>query len=84
LHTMKGKKTKAADLDRAFDEGEDISDLLDVDKARRPDYQTCRVKVDFPDWMIQALDREARRLGITRQSLIKLWITNQLGQRKAP
>lgn len=76
-------KTKASEFDRAFDEGEDVTDKLDVEKARRVNYETRRVNVDFPDWMIRALDHEAKRLGITRQALIKLWIANQLDRKKA-
>ncbi len=76
-------KTKASDFDRAFDEGEDVTALLERDKARRVNRETRRVNVDFPEWMIRELDRESRRLGVTRQALIKLWIANCLDQRKA-
>ncbi len=71
-------KTKATDFDRKFDAGEDITEHLDLDKARRPECEQKRVNVDFPVWMIQALDREARRLGVPRQSIIKLWIADRL------
>ncbi len=71
-------KTKATDFDRKFDGGEDITEHLDLDKARRPEREQKRVNVDFPVWMIQALDREARRLGVPRQSIIKLWIADRL------
>ena len=76
-------KTKASEFDRAFDEGEDITNRLDMEKARRVNYATRRVNVDFPDWMIRALDQESRRLGITRQALIKLWIADRLDRKKA-
>ena len=76
-------KTKASDFDRAFDEGENVIDELEVENARRVNYETRRVNVDFPAWMIRALDQESRRLGITRQALIKLWIANQLDRKKA-
>ena len=76
-------KTKASEFDQAFDEGGDVTDLLDLEKARRPNYETRRVNVDFPDWMIRALDQESQRLGVSRQALIKLWIANQLDQKKA-
>ena len=76
-------KTKASEFDRAFDAGEDVTDKLEVEKARRVNYETRRVNVDFPDWMIRALDHESKRLGITRQALIKLWIANQLDRKKA-
>ena len=71
-------KTKATDFDRKFDGGEDITEHLDLDKARRPEREQKRVNVDFPVWMNQALDREARRLGVPRQSIIKLWIADRL------
>ena len=71
-------KTKAADFDRKFAAGEDITRYLDLDRARRPEHKQKRVNVDFPVWMILSLDREARRLGVPRQSIIKLWIAERL------
>jgi len=65
---------KAKDLDKKFDEGEDIMEYLDLSKATRPGLVSKRVNVDFPEWMIRLLDKEARRLGISRQSVIKFWI----------
>lgn len=69
---------KAGDFDRKFDEGEDVSTALDLSKVRRPAQKQRRVNVDFPSWMIESLDREARRLGVTRQSIIKVWIAERL------
>ncbi len=69
---------KAKDIDRKFDEGKDISKHLDVSKARRPEQEQKRVNVDFPLWMIQQLDKEARRLGVPRQSIIKVWVAERL------
>lgn len=69
---------KASEFDRRFDEGEDISAAIDLTKARRPNLEAKRVNVDFPTWMVESLDREARRLGVTRQSLIKLWLADKL------
>jgi len=69
---------KASDFDRKFDEGEDVTADLDLSKIRRPAQEQRRVNVDFPSWMIQSLDREARRLGVTRQSVIKVWIAERL------
>jgi len=70
---------KAADFDKKFDEGEvDILDDLDLSQVKRPGYEQKRVNVDFPLWMIEALDREANRLGVTRQSIIKVWIAERL------
>lgn len=74
---------KAEDFDRKFDEGkEDIIDDLDLSSIRRPNREVRRVNVDFPGWMVNALDREAGRLGVTRQSIIKVWIAERL-ERKA-
>ena len=70
---------KAADFDKKFDEGkEDIIDDLDLSQIKRPGHEQRRVNVDFPVWMIEALDREAKRLGVTRQSIIKIWIADRL------
>jgi len=69
---------KAAEFDRKFDEGEDITPWLDLSTLRRPNLETRRVNVDFPSWMVDALDREASRLGVPRQSVIKVWIAERL------
>ncbi|MCX6286229.1 MAG: CopG family antitoxin [Bacteroidetes bacterium] len=69
---------KAEELDEKFNQGEDITEYLDLEKAERPGLLPKRVSVDFPDWMIKELDREAERLGITRQSIIKYWIAEKL------
>jgi hypothetical protein len=66
--------TCAGGFDRAFDDGEDVTSQLDMSAARRQ----RRVNVDFPAWMIEALDREARRLGVNRQSIIKVWLAERL------
>jgi hypothetical protein len=69
---------KAKEFDKKFDEGEDVSKHLDVSRARRPAQDQKRVNVDFPVWMIHLLDREAKRLGVPRQSIIKLWVAERL------
>ena len=69
---------KAKELDNKFDAGEDISEYLDVAKARRPQQDQKRVNVDFPLWMVQQLDKEAKRLGVPRQSIIKVWVAERL------
>jgi len=71
-------KSKAAEFDERFDAGEDVSAWLDRSAARRPLQQARRVNVDFPAWMVESLDREAKRLGVTRQSIIKVWIAERL------
>lgn len=73
---------KASDLDKIFDEGQtDMNQFLDLSRAFRPGQEQKRVNVDFPVWMIERLDREANRLGVARQSLIKVWIGEHLAQR---
>lgn len=74
---------KASDFDRAFDNGEDISDQLDTSNVLRINQEQKRVNVDFPLWMVSALDKEAKRLGVTRQSLIKFWISERLSIKSA-
>lgn len=69
---------KAEDFDRKFSEGESVIDDLDLSKARRPEQRQKRVNVDFPVWMIESLDKEASRLGVTRQSIIKMWLAEKL------
>jgi hypothetical protein len=69
---------KAEEFDKKFDEGGNISQYLDISKARRPVQEQKRVNVDFPLWMIQLLDKEAKRLGVPRQSIIKLWVSERL------
>jgi hypothetical protein len=71
---------KASEFDRKFDEKENIIEELDLSQARRPGLEQKRVNVDFPTWMITALDREARKLGVTRQSVIKIWLAERLQQ----
>jgi hypothetical protein len=73
---------KAKELDRKFDADEDVCEYLDLSMASRPGQEQKRVNVDFPVWMIQSLDREARRLGVTRQSIIKVWIAERLRAEK--
>ena len=69
---------KAKDFDRAFDSGEDVTTFLDWSRARRPEQEQKRVNVDFPVWMVHSLDKESKRLGVPRQSLIKVLIARHL------
>ena len=69
---------KAKNFDKQFDEGVDITASLDLSKAKRVLLEQKRVNVDFPTWMIESLDREARKLGVTRQSIIKVWLSERL------
>jgi hypothetical protein len=81
------KKEKATitaeELDRRFDDGEDISDFLDWESARRPGLEQRRVNVDLPVWMIQRLDRQADLIGVTRQSIIKVWLSERIKEENA-
>ena len=72
---------KAHDFDKKFEKGEDLTSDLDISKARRLNQEPKRINVDFPIWMIESLDREAKRLGVTRQSIIKIWIAEMLEQK---
>ena len=69
---------KAEEFDQKFDANEDISAYLDVSRAHRPEQEQKRVNVDFPLWMIHQLDKEAKRLGVPRQSIIKVWVSERL------
>jgi len=69
---------KASEFDAAFDAGEDITEYLDLSTLTRPNQVLRRVNVDFPAWVVAGLDREAARLGVTRQSIIKMWIAEKL------
>ncbi len=68
----------ASEFDKKFDNGEDITGYLDLKSISRPNLEQKRVNVDFPVWMVEKIDKEANRIGITRQSLIKLWLAEKL------
>lgn len=71
---------KANKLDQKFDSGESIIEDLDLSKVRRPILEQRRINLDLPIWMIESLDRESKRLGVTRQSVIKVWVAEKLEQ----
>jgi hypothetical protein len=73
---------KAKQLAKKFDDGEDIAKYLDVAKAHRPEQEQRRVNVDFPIRMIHSLDKEAKRLGVPRQSIIKVWVAATWRERR--
>ena len=73
---------KVRNFDKRFDEGKDISKHLDMSKARRPEQERKRVNVDFPTWMIKRLDKEASKLNVSRQAIIKIWIHEHLAQQQ--
>ena len=74
---------KAEEFEKLFDDGEDITHLLDLSSARRPNLEQKRVNVDFPIWMVNQLDREAKHVGVTRQSIIKMWLAERLERRQS-
>lgn len=74
----------SSEFDRRFEEGESVIDALDLSAARRPRLEQRRVNVDFPIWMVEQLDQEASRLGVTRQSIIKVWLAERLERHRNP
>ncbi|MGF1518034.1 MAG: type II toxin-antitoxin system BrnA family antitoxin [Nodosilinea sp.] len=68
----------AEDLDRKFDDGEDVLEYFDLSTLRRPGLEPQAIEVTFPQWMVAALDKEAQRLGIQREAIIKLWLAERL------
>jgi hypothetical protein len=74
----KKARLTAEELDALHDAGGDMTPYLDLSRSRRPGVEIKRINVDFPNWMIQKMDREAERLGVTRQSIIKVWIAERL------
>jgi len=75
---MKKKSITTQEFDKLFEEEKDITEFLDLKTAKREELETRRVSVDFPKWMIQKLDQQAMKLGVTRQSIIKFWISEKL------
>ena len=69
---------KAKSFDKKFDSGKDVIDDLDLSSARRPNQEQKRINVDFPSWVIKSLDREAAKIGVNRQSIIKVWLVERL------
>ena len=75
---------KAKNFDKKFDDNkQDIIDDLDLTSIKRPNQKQKRINVDFPSWVIDSLDREASRVGVTRQSIIKLWLVERLEEKAA-
>ena len=74
----------SSEFDQRFDDGESVLEALDLAAARRPRLEQKRVNVDFPLWMVEQLDQEATRLGVTRQSIIKVWLAERLEHRADP
>ena len=74
---------KANEFEKKFDSGEDISDMLDLKKSKRINQNLKRINLDVPIWMLEKLDKEAERLGVTRQSIIKIWLAERLDEQIA-
>lgn len=78
------KKITAKEFDKKFDNGEDITEYLDFSSAirlkdiKKLKTETKKINVDFPEWIINSLDEEAKKIGVTRQSIIKVWIAERL------
>lgn len=79
----KGSTMKAEELDKIFDDSIDISEYLDMSTIKKANMQTKKVNVDFPEWIINSLDQEAKKIGVTRQSIIKMWIAQRLKAEKS-
>ncbi|MFM7370291.1 MAG: type II toxin-antitoxin system BrnA family antitoxin, partial [Sphaerospermopsis kisseleviana] len=77
----RGESCLILEFDTKFDNDEDITEFLDLYQARRPSYEQKRVNIDFPVWMIEALEKEAKRLGVTSDSIIKLWLAERLDKK---
>jgi hypothetical protein len=75
---MKKNSIKALDFDKKFDKNEKILSHLDISNSRRPGLEAKSIKIDFPLWMLESLDKEAKKLGVTRQAVIKLWLSDRL------
>jgi hypothetical protein len=71
---------KVKDFERKFDAGEDVVEYLDLSRARRGSSKQEKINIDIPGWMLESLDREASRLGVTRQAIIKVWLAERLDQ----
>ena len=74
----------SSDFDQRFDDGESVLEALDLTQARRQRLELKRINVDFPLWMVEQLDREASRMGVTRQSIIKMWLAERLDRQPQP
>lgn len=68
----------AKEFDEAFESGEDLSEFVDYSKSRRPNLEQKRVNLDLPVWMIERLDQEAKRLGVARQAVMKMFLAQHL------
>ena len=70
---------KADELDRKFDAGEDVLEYFDLATLKRPGLKPQTVEIEFPQWMVAALDQKAERLGVQREAIVKVWVAERLG-----
>jgi len=76
-------KTTAKNLEQKFDAGEDVSDYFDWSKATRPGLKKDRINLDLPQWIVEKLDRHARKAGVARQALVKVWMVERLAKEES-
>jgi len=69
---------KSSEFDQQFDEGESVLEMLDLSQAKRVMQEQTSIKIDFPIWMVESLDKEAKRIGVSKQSIIKIWLAERL------
>ncbi|XHX75734.1 MAG: type II toxin-antitoxin system BrnA family antitoxin (plasmid) [Stenomitos frigidus ULC029] len=69
---------KAEEFDRKFDAGEDITQMLDLSNAKRHQSEQKTISIDLPVWMLELLDQEASRLGVSPQSIIQTSLAEHL------
>ena len=72
------------EFDKKFDDGEDISEYLDMSSVRKPNLEPKRINIDFPTWMVTSLDNEARHIGVSRQAIIKTWLAERIQKLTTP
>jgi hypothetical protein len=72
------------EFDKKFDDGEDISEYLDMSSIRKPNLEPKRINIDFPTWMVKSLDVEAKHIGVSRQAIIKTWLAQRLEKLTTP
>lgn len=75
---MKKKYISAEEFDEKFEAGEDLSEYLDLDKAIRPELKQKKIRLQLPEWMLGSVDREAKKLGVSRQAVLRMWISEKL------
>ena len=73
------KSIKAVELDKKFDDNEDVLKYFDTSKVTKPNETLKRINVDFPLWMLEGLDKKARHIGVNRQAILKIWVAEKLG-----